>query len=659
MALPSSGIISMSMVNIEIGDDFNNTITFTDIATEFNLSSPNYGDSQPGLSISELYGLAPVLSASFSDFGITQFNISSQDGSVDSAPVATTGGDPVPSVSVSYLPSGIPYSEVLSTTTRTANVTVTVPSENHTGNTYQNAGQSITGQVNGTQNAYEFEFNDWTGTVAAINCNTGKVSYNVGTDGNAPAVVTNNQTFSQIKAANGQFATTTPGALQFVAEYDNDENPFGVLTGGSSQLRSIKIKIGVPGGSQDGGSGTYGNQGTVLDAASQIIQFAQNPQETLSLNPTNGSTLTWTSGQSGASANQTVIATAGGGDSQVTVDANIRDGHTSGSGGLNSDFGVSTTSVGPFTAGISLPGNNNGGTIYVAPTSTNTDIASNTAYIVVQTESGHREKIILLTQEGNVTFTTSPADGSTVYFNDNGTLKSGDNTIDLTTNTSPPLNWSAAISSAFKFYVSNILNFNNSTKTGNGSATFTTGVDANTGARRTGTLVITCTHSGVINTSSTINLQQDALEASGDVYYYDGSTLNTSIGSFGATYTVSGGSSPNCTLSPAFVAIKVVANYAVSFDATISSTQFAELDTSSDSSGSPSGGSHTLSNQTAKTSTSDPVSFFLNFKQNQSNSDRTITLQITFDDDHTSSNTTITYTVQGCSGGVGGDGGLE
>ena len=37
---------------------------------------------------------------------------------------------------------------------------VTVPSENQNYNTYQN-GQSITGQVNGTQNAYEFEFNDW------------------------------------------------------------------------------------------------------------------------------------------------------------------------------------------------------------------------------------------------------------------------------------------------------------------------------------------------------------------------------------------------------------------------------------------------------------------------------------------------------------------
>ena len=65
MALPSSGPISMSMVNIEIGDDFNQRVSFESIATDFNLSAPNYGDSTPGLSLNEMYGLSPSLTAVF------------------------------------------------------------------------------------------------------------------------------------------------------------------------------------------------------------------------------------------------------------------------------------------------------------------------------------------------------------------------------------------------------------------------------------------------------------------------------------------------------------------------------------------------------------------------------------------------------------------
>ena len=136
MALPASGPISMSMINEELGNSATQGISFQSIATSFELSAPNYGDSKIGLGLDELYGdsAGSSTTATFSDFSISGFSINTQNGSITSNPVATAGSSPVPSLSVSYVSS--PFSAVLTNTTRTANVSFTVPSENESGVAY-------------------------------------------------------------------------------------------------------------------------------------------------------------------------------------------------------------------------------------------------------------------------------------------------------------------------------------------------------------------------------------------------------------------------------------------------------------------------------------------------------------------------------------------
>ena len=636
MALPTSGPISMSMVNIEIGDNFDEQISFESIAADFNLSSPNYGDSIRGFGINELYGLSPSLTAVYSDFGVTTFNLNSQTGLITSPPVATQGSDPVPSLTVDYV--GDPFSLVLTNTTRTANIDLTVPAESANGNPYTNSGDTLSGTTTGVQTAYAFEFNDWTGGIGAINPNSGIISFNAGNDNNAPSIVTNNTSFTQ--------GSGTPSAAQFVPSHTK----FGIRTGTGVQ-RTVTFTLGVPGGNQDGGSGAYGNQGSTVSGTDSLFQY---PEETLALSITGGgNSLTWTSGQSGTSANKEITTTTGGGDGSVGFTATVLNGHVSqsaSSAGLNFDFSISVNSSTGF--GFTA-GNGSSGIIYVHPSSTNTSLSSRTALVNVQVDNGHREQQILLTQTGNVTFTTNPTGGSSIAFNEDGSLKSGDNTIELTTNPSPyELDWRANVTgSQYSFAVaSDPLVLNGTEKEGTGNETFTIVPATNTGGTKTGTLNIDSRHTGVVGVLKTFTLTQDAAAASGTIRY-NANTLTQTIGSFGGTITISNVSSG--LPSPAYQDIRVVTNYAMSFTADIGSTTYAELDSSSDLSGTPSGGSSSFTG-TSITSNTGAVSFYINFKANTTSSDRIFDLDITFDDDHTSSNTTIEITVEGTSGGSPG-----
>lgn len=647
MALPSSGPISMSMVNIEIGDDFDQQISFQSIATDFDLSAPNYGDSTRGFGLDELYGLSPSLTAVFSDFEISSFTVNTQDGSITSAPVAQAGSDPLVSLTVDYLSD--PYSPVLTNTTRTADIDFTVPAESANGNPYTNAGDTLSGQVTTIQERLEFEPSYWTGNISGINPNTGVVSFTNGTDGNAPAVVSNNQGFT--------LDTTHDPATDFndinlslpAKTFLPSHTQFGVLTT-SGASRTINFKFGVPDGVQGGGNGAYGNQGSTVGTATKT--FFQYPEETLSLSISGGGNeLTWTSGQSGTSANKEITVTTGGGDGTVGFGGTVLNGHVSQSAtnaGINNDFLISVNSS--FSFGFST-GDTSSGTIYVHPASANTSLTSRLALVTVQVDNNHREQQILLTQTGNVTFTTNPTGGSTIQFNEDGSLKSGDNTIDLTTNSSPDeIDWRANISgSQYSFSVaSDALVLNANEKEGTGNETFTVVPATNTGARKNGTFNIDSRHTGVTGVLKTFTLRQDAAPASGTIRY-NSNTLNVAIGSFSGTFT---SSNNNGALSPAFTEIRVVTNYAMSFTANIYSTSYAELDSSSDLSGSPSGGSSSFTG-TSITSNTGTVSFFINFKTNSTSSDRVFDMDITFDDDHTSSNTTIEFTVEGTSGGVG------
>lgn len=643
MALPASGPISMSMINIEIGDDFDQQVSFQSIATDFNLSAPNYGDSTRGFGIDELYGLSPSLTAVFSDFEISSFTVNTQDGSISSAPIAQAGSDPLVSLTVDYLSD--PYSPVLTNTTRTADIDLTVPAESANGNPYTNAGDTLSGQVTTIQERLEFEASYWTGGIGAINPNTGFISFNNGTDGNAPAVVSNNQTFSQ----NTTETYNDPNLSLPAKTYLPSHTQFGIRTS-SGILRTVNFKLGVPDGVQGGGSGAYGNQGSTVGPISK--QLFQYPEETLSLSLSGGGNeLTWTSGQSGTSANKEITATTGGGDGSVGFGATVLNGHVSQSAadaGINNDFLISVNSS--FSFGFST-GDSSSGTIYVHPASTNTSLTSRTAFVTVQVDNGHREEEILLTQEGNVTFTTNPTGGSTIEFNEDGSLKSGDNTIELTTNSSPDeIDWRANISgSQYVFAVaSDPLVVNANQKEGTGNETFTVVPATNTGARKNGTFNIDSRHTGVIGVLKTFTLRQDAAPATGNIRY-NSNVQTITIGSFSGTITIGNNSG---ALSPAFMDIRVVTNYAMSFTANIYSTQYAELDSSSDLTGNPSGGSSSFTG-TSITSSSGAVSFYVNFKTNSTSSDRVFDMDITFDDDHTSSNTTIEITVEGTSGGVG------
>jgi len=637
MALPGSGILSASMINIETGNNFDSAISFQNIADDFNMSSPNYGDSNPGLSLSELYGLSPTITAVFSDFGVSTFNISSQNGTLTSAPVATTGASPVPSLSVSYLPSGLPYGEVLTTTSRTANVSLTVPSTSHVGNNYENSGDTLTSTVSGNQSAYNFEFDDWTGGALAINPNTGVVSFSNGSDNNAPAVVTNNTTFTQV--------SSSPGA----GEYLPNNTSFGTFSSGTT-TRTITFTLGVPGGSQDGGSGAYGNAGGTVTGTNSVTQFAR---ETIASNPTGSSNsgvdLLFTYNATG---NQTVTITVSGGDGSVDHTGTILSGHSSG-GSPSSDFYISTDSsfpVNTFSAGYSFGNGHPSGVYYIKAAGTNNSIASKDSRIVFNTQVGGAIATVLLRQEGNVIFTTSPAGGSSIVFSAAGVLSSGDNTIDLTTNTG--LDWHANVTGS---------GFSVTPSSGTSSSTITVTAASHTGAARSGTLNIDSTTSGVTGVLKTFTLSQLATPATGTVKY-NGATQSVSVGSFGTAITIGNTASSGASTgipSPSFMDFRVHgANYAVTYTAQLSNSNRAGLSTTSNSSGNGVGNA-TLSNISATTSNTGTAQFFCNINSNDTTSSQTFTLTLTFNDGSSASTTTFDFTLDPIPGGGGGGPGDE
>lgn len=633
MALPSSGPISMSMVNIEIGDDFNQGVSFASIATDFNLSAPNYGDSKLGLGLDELYGLSPSLTATFSDFSVSSFTVNSQDGLISSAPQAQAGSDPLVSLTIDYV--GDPFSLVLADTTRTADIDLTVPAESAGGNPYVNAGSTLSGQVTSTQNPYEFEFDDWTGGISSINPNTGVVSFVNGNDSNAPSVVTNNTSFTQVSSA--------PGA----GEYRPSVTSFGVLS--SAITRTVTFTVGVPGGSQDGGSGAYGNQGTTVTGTDSITQ---QPIETISTTQ-DSNPLTWTNSQNILN-KKNISIDVGGGNGTPSWSAIVLEGHTSGSGGVATTNFAITTTQSSSTSGSFSAGATGDDVLYVYPVKPNTGILPVSDRVSISLGSGGISPVeVLLQQDGNVTFTTSPAaaGGSTidVTYRGNGTVESGDNTIELTTNPSPnEIDYIGSITGSSAF----LIDGGTADVTGTGNKTFTLTTSANTGAGRTATFNIDATTAGVTGVLKTYNLKQKAAEATGNIKY-NGAVQSISIGTFGTTFTV-GNTSGNP--SPAYLDMRVVgANYAVNYQASIVTTTNAGLSSTFDNTGGGSG--LAFFNGTTSTDATGTTQFFVNMKTNSTSTDKTFTLTFTFDDDTSNTTTAIDFTVEGTGGGDGTPGG--
>ena len=632
MALPSSGPISMSMVNIEIGDDFNQGVSFQSIATDFNLSAPNYGDSKLGLGLNELYGLSPSLTAVFSDFSVSSFTVNSQDGLITSQPQAQAGSDPLVSLTIDYV--GDPFSLVLANTTRTADIDLTVPAESVNGNPYVNQGNTLSGQVTSTQAPYEFEFDDWTGGIGSINPNTGIVSFVNGNDSNAPSVVTSNTSFTKV--------SSSPGA----GEYLPSATSFGVLS--TQTTRTITFTLGVPGGNQNGSGGAYGNQGTTITGTDSITQY---PTETISTTQ-DSNPLVWTNSQNILN-KKDISIDVGGGNGTPSWSAIVLDGHTSGSGGVATTNFAITTTQSSSTSGSFSAGASGDDVLYVYPIKPNTGFLPVSDRVSISLGSGGISPVeILLQQDGNVIFTTAPvpAGGSTidVTYRGNGTVESGDNTIVLTTNPSPDeIDYIGSITGSSAF----LIDGGTADVTGTGNKTFTLTTPANTGAGRTATFNIDATTAGVSGVLKTYNLKQKAALATGNIKY-NSAVQSISIGTFGTTFTVTNSSG---NPSPAFLDMRVVgANYAVNYQASIVTTTNAGLSSTFDSSGLGSG--LAFFNGTASTDGTGSTQFYVNMKTNSNSGDNTFTLTFTFDDETTATDTSIDFTVEGTGGGGGGSG---
>lgn len=639
MALPASGPISMSMVNEELGNSATQGISFQSIATSFDLSAPNYGDSKIGLGLDELYGdsAGSSVTATFNDFNIMGFTVNTQNGSIISNPFATAGSSPVPSLTVSYV--GSPFSAVLTETTRTSNVSFTVPSENESGVTYDNAGSTLSGQTFTAQGAYQFEFDDWTGGIANINPNTGVVTFTPGNDSNTGiGSISNTTTFSQT-------SNPTPSAGQFKPSATSFSAPVGTNT-----TRTITFTLGVPSADLDGSGGQYGNVGSTVSGTKTFTQLVG---ETVSLSGEGIGTdpLIWTDSQSGTGVNKSVQITTGGGDGSVGWTATVLV-DTSG-GGISTDFEVSLNSDG--SGGQSAVSGTGNDFIYIYPTSTNTNVATNVALIFVSTDAGATDSIDL-EQSGQITFSLNPSPGSgtDIEFDHSGSVTSGQNTGTLSSNVSWVLNITG---SAFTFETDNDPGFSTNQRTGNGNEDITVQASANLGGVRYGTFNLDTTTANTTGNKIQVDLEQSARPVDSGIFTNLSGAWSGSFGQLvDVTRNITQISNSPYHYSPTYFPIAVQTNYATTYTVSANSTTYGALSTTFDSSGNGAG-SQTLSGISTTTSTitsNAQTQFFFNSKtESQHSSTRVVYLTFTFADGRTDE---LQINLIG-SGGGGGNGG--
>ena len=452
---------------------------------------------------------------------------------------------------------GSPFSAVLTETIRTSNVTFTVPPENESGVTYDNAGSTLSGQTFTAQGAYQFEFDDWTGGIANINPNTGVVTFTPGNDSNTGiGAISNTTTFSQT-------SNPTPSAGQFKPSATSFSAPVGTNT-----TRTITFTLGVPSANLDGSGGQYGNVGSTVSGTKTFTQLVG---ETVSLSGEGIGTdpLIWTNSQSGTGANKSVQITTGGGDGSVGWTATVLVDLSG--GGISTDFEVSLNSDG--SGGQSAVTGTGNDFIYIYPTSTNTNVATKEALIFVSTDAGATDSIDL-EQSGQITFSLNPSPGSgtDIEFDHSGSVTSGQNNGTLSSNVSWVLNITG---SAFTFETDGDPGFSTNQRTGNGNEDITVQASANLGGVRYGTFNLDTTTANTTGNKIQVDLEQSARPVDSGIFT---NTVGSMSGSFGILVDVE----RNITqsqfspyhYSPTFIPIAVQTNYATTYTVSVDSVSW-------------------------------------------------------------------------------------
>jgi|14BtaG_2_1085337.scaffolds.fasta_scaffold01749_2 hypothetical protein len=617
MPLPTSGEISMSMINLEVGNTAITQIDFEQIALEYNLEGPNYSDGIQGLSLGELYGLNPaagdfIFSDAYgtpSDSGWTIFNY----GAIDLSPTPDEGTNSTIDGVSPFTWRSTTYTKVFTPTTQTADVVVDIPQYDEFNQGYNNYPGTVSGTISTTQPAYNLTSADVSTQLLSVSSQTGEVIWSVGNDGGGPGSVTQNLTKS-----NPNITSNLPAGQVGVSATN-----YGVLTNtDSSQTRTVNFYIGVPNGAPDGVSGhQYGNVGsTITKPSTTRTQFSSASIEVgigsgnvIESAPGLGSMTfdydddTWSEGKKLDVDILTGYSPSTMNWSITIFEGNVSNDGTGGGGPGPGTLKVATADGNPHVSSLTGTGPvpSYSSTIKAHPTTQNTTSTQIQHYLKVTTTSNGDAPggifYVNVNQNPNITFNTNIATNSTITL-----ANTTDNSSVILTTT---LGYQAEITgSGFSVYDGD--NVQSATPgneiTGNVSApsnTFTVNATANTGPARSGTFNLWASSYDYL--IKTFNIVQ----AAGPI----NEKLHTNIGGSWAAvsfntfpYTIQQSSTSPYAFPTTSFGFALKTDYAISYSVSIDSDDYLDIGLTS------SGGSTTLNNNvTSVTTTPSSEQFYV------------------------------------------------
>lgn len=618
--LPASGIISASMINVALGNPAGDEISWSDMATEYDLSSPNYGDSDPGLGLDELYGRYPaagdfVFDDAFPSSSDTGWIINN-DAQNQSTPQTNEGT--INSISYNGTVDSTPtWAKVWTGTTRTADIVVTIPQNDPLSQPYNNYPGTVSGQVSTTQDAYNLVEEDLSGANSmGIDAQTGEVSWTAGNDNDRNSPITSTT-----------FTKSSPNTINPSAgEAGVFKTYYSVLTNNSKTTISAGnnyMVVGVPTTAQ--GSGQYGNVGgTVSKDFPSTTQYSSSSLEIIGylggVAPTivgaATSSLTFDWDEDGPSNGKRVGV-------DITAGYNVSSQPMQISGiTMNSSYGPTGDAV-PGTpqfddrmvivSGSTLTDSGSTGIGFQQYSGNGeTDISSPPLRIYMNgrntsTTNAVSRSVRFTTQYGgsfilnvfqlpNISFVCNPT-GAIFTF-----LAAGNTTRTVTITTG--LSWTAAITngSGATFSFSSGFSNTSTSATGNGSVTVYT-TSANSGTAKTGTMTITPT--GYPSLQESYSLSQAAATVTSNAWanlagtWVDYSTSTSTI-------TVNQNSSSPYAWSVSYFPIAMKTNYATSYSVSISNTTYITIGSGTG------GGSSSLSSINSVASNPTLAQFYVN-----------------------------------------------